>query len=110
MFLAVIVLHVLQEKACKRANRIRNNVTDGTIALFVTLTYSNDYVPYVFRDDLYSSEFEVNVFRNASYRFVFDRHSGQVRGKKKKLVFILFLVVGFLRMSVYASPENSLIC
>lgn len=72
----------LQEKACKRANRIRNNVTEGTIALFVTLTYSNDYVPYVLRDDLYSSDFEVNVYRNASYRFVFDRHSGQVRGRK----------------------------
>ena len=33
-----------QEKALARSTRIRNNVTSGTIALFITLTYTNDYL------------------------------------------------------------------
>lgn len=72
----------MQEKACARSNRIRNNVTPGTIALFVTLTFTNEFVPYVKRSDLYSNDFEVNVYRNCSGRFIFDRHSKRLRFKK----------------------------
>ena len=70
-----------QEAAAKRAIRIRNNVTDGTVALFVTLTYSNNYVPYVLRSDLESNDFEINVYRNADVRYVYDRHSDLTRLK-----------------------------
>lgn len=41
-----------QKKAAGRANRIRNNVADGQIALFVTLTYDNRFVPYILKADL----------------------------------------------------------
>lgn len=44
-----------QEKANKIAARIENNkIRDGKhITLFLTLTYSNEFVPYIYRDDLY---------------------------------------------------------
>lgn len=66
----------LQEKACARANRIRNNVTSGTIALFITLTYTNDYIPYVLRSDLQSDALDIPVYRRASCRFTYSRSHG----------------------------------
>lgn len=57
----------LQEKAVARTNRIRNHVKLGYISLFVTLTYSNDFLPYVLRSNLLSSN-DVTVFRRKSVR------------------------------------------
>lgn len=37
----------IQAKAVKRANRIRNATRLGYVNLFITLTYSNDFVPYI---------------------------------------------------------------
>lgn len=58
----------LQEKAARRTSRIRNNVSSGQTALFVTLTYTNMFVPYVRRSELKSFEFSVPVYRDASIR------------------------------------------
>ena len=58
----------LQEKASKRTSRIRNNVSFGQTALFVTLTYANIFVPYVRRSELKSLEFSVPVYRDATIR------------------------------------------
>ncbi len=58
----------LQEKAARRSSRIRNNVSSGQTALFVTLTYANLFVPYVKRSDLKCLEFSVPVYRDASIR------------------------------------------
>lgn len=41
----------LQEKAIKRANRIRNNASSEYMTLFVTLTYRNAAVPYFDADE-----------------------------------------------------------
>lgn len=71
-----------QEQACRRAARIRNNVKNGNICLFITLTYTNDFVPYVKRSELDSGNLEINVYRKCSIREVFDRHSGITRFKK----------------------------
>lgn len=57
----------VQERAAMRTNRIRNHSKEGEICLFVTLTYSNDYLPYVRRSELGEFEF-VNVYRDASVR------------------------------------------
>lgn len=65
-----------QERANKRAQRIRNNVSFGTIALFCTFTYSNDYVPYIKRSDLRQPSDDIFVYRNKSVRFVFDKTNG----------------------------------
>lgn len=65
-----------QEKACARANRIRNNVSDGTIALFITLTYSNDYVPFIYRDDLLTSDIDINIYRNCTCRRCYSNSRG----------------------------------
>lgn len=73
----------LQAKANKRAERIRNEVGSSSICLFITLTYTNDFVPYVKRSDLSENYTgEIDVYRNCSGRFVFDRHSGKVSFKK----------------------------
>lgn len=58
----------LQEKAARRTSRIRNNVSTGQTALFVTLTYANMFVPYVLRSELKSFEFSVPVYRDATIR------------------------------------------
>lgn len=41
-----------QEKANFRTRRIKNNVRLGEICLFVTLTYKNQFIPYVKRSDI----------------------------------------------------------
>lgn len=66
----------IQDRANRRAQRIRNNVSDGTLALFITLTYANDYVPYVLKSDLQKPDLEIPVYRNAEVRFVFSTKNG----------------------------------
>ena len=66
----------LQERANKRAQRIRNNVSSGTIALFCTFTYSNNYVPYIKRSELRTPNDDVFVYRNKSIRYIFDKTNG----------------------------------
>lgn len=58
-----------QSKAATRASRIRNNVRDGEISLFVTLTYDNRFVPYIRRSELCLDGNTVNVYRDASCRY-----------------------------------------
>lgn len=86
-----------QEKAMKRANRIRNHSVDGQLCLFVTLTYSNDYVPYIRKSDIFNDNCtgEVSVYRRCSIRQVFDRHSGLLRFKKSNESSILGFVSSF---------------
>lgn len=66
----------LQEKACARSNRIRNNIYDGEIALFVTLTYKNEFVPYVRKSDLCLPGLDVDIYRDSSCRLVFSKKKG----------------------------------
>lgn len=61
-----------QKKAAARANRIRNTVADGNICLFVTLTYKNEFVPYIVRDDLSVGYNDVSVYRDKTCRY--NRH------------------------------------
>lgn len=61
----------LQEKALSRANRIRLNSSYGKVALFVTLTYDNDYLPYVRRSELCDTT--VMVYRRKSVRKYRDK-------------------------------------
>lgn len=54
---------VCQEtKSSARAFRIKRSIGSSEIALFVTLTYSNEYLPVVKRDDIYPFNV-VNVYR-----------------------------------------------
>lgn len=71
----------IQEDAMRRTNRIRMHQRNGWICLFVTLTYTNDFVPYVLRSDLGSEDFEINVYRNCSGRYVYSKKNG-LRFKK----------------------------
>lgn len=77
-----------QENALKRTNRIRLHKRAGYICLFVTLTYTNDYVPYILKSELSSDNFDVNVYRNACGRFVYSRKNG-LRFKKELGITIL---------------------
>lgn len=56
----------LQAKAASRANRIRNHVNDTDVCLFVTLTYANRFIPYIYKDDVNNDV--VNVYRHSSVR------------------------------------------
>ena len=58
-----------QDKANKRAQRIRNNVQDGMLTLFATFTYANDYLPYILRSDLKSDSFDIPVSFLREYLF-----------------------------------------
>lgn len=58
----------IQERAAKRATRIRNHARNGYSFLFVTLTYSPDYLPFVYRDDLRVTDGYINIYRNADVR------------------------------------------
>lgn len=81
----------LQEKANARARKIRNNVTDGTICLFITLTYANDYVPYIDVNDIYENKHvgDINIYRNADIRYVYNRHTNTTSLKKLDKVQII---------------------
>lgn len=81
-----------QEVACKRSVRIRNNVSSGTIALFITLTYTNDFVPYVLQSDIEMEHLQIPVYRNCDGYYVYDRHSGTKRFVKDRSVSIIGLV------------------
>ena len=59
-----------QEKAAKRATRIRNNASLGTIALFITLTYDRLSCPVVFREDLHKRKDTLTVYRLCDFRRV----------------------------------------
>lgn len=71
-----------QDKANKRAQRIRNNVQNGTLTLFTTFTYANDYLPYILRSDLKSDSFDIPVYRNADIRYIFNPHTNKYALKK----------------------------
>lgn len=53
-----------------RANRIRSEVVSDHIFLFVTLTYDRMSCPFVYLDDIYSKNEELNVYRAHSFRYV----------------------------------------
>lgn len=57
-----------QKKAAHRANRIRNNIKDGEICLFVTLTYSNEFLPYALISDIDKRPDVLPLYRDASCR------------------------------------------
>lgn len=59
-----------QQKANARTLRIRNHSKEGYFPLFVTLTYSNDFIPYVYKSDICSDDYELPVFRNCSARIL----------------------------------------
>lgn len=58
----------IQERAARRATRIRNHAKDGYLCLFVTLTYSPDFLPFVYKDDLKVSDDYINIYRAADIR------------------------------------------
>lgn len=60
----------LQKKAAHRANRIRNNLSSEYICLFVTLTYKNKYIPFVFKKDIENQSDVLRVYRDSSIRKV----------------------------------------
>lgn len=80
----------LQEKACELANRIRTHSRPGFIQFFITLTYSNEYLPYIYKDD--ANEQFVPVYRNITRRNDFGR---TVYDKSSQVVPIDYLYNDF---------------
>ena len=69
------------EKAHHRAGRIKNNVYDGELTLFCTLTYANECLPYIKLSDLLECKRELTIYRDSSVRRV--RVSGDYEMKYK---------------------------
>lgn len=69
-----------QEKALNRSNRIKNSIGTDEIAIFFTLTYRNENIPYVRRADLLSlspdefGNFHLPVYRDLNLRRL--KHGG----------------------------------
>lgn len=60
----------LQKKANSRSARIRNNLKDGEICLFVTLTYENHFVPFIdTRNIILDSANDLPVYRMSYGRY-----------------------------------------
>ena len=60
----------LQKKAMRRSTRIKDANRLGFIALFVTLTYRNDFVPFVYKKDIESHQNTLSVYRQSNIRKV----------------------------------------
>ena len=62
----------LEAKALNRTNRIKNTYDGSNIALFVTLTYKNEFVPYILKSDIDTSEGHqfLPIYRDATCRRV----------------------------------------
>ena len=60
----------LQQKASFRANRIRNNSRAGDVTLFVTLTYKNEFIPYILEKDLADGVCQLPVYRQKNIRYI----------------------------------------
>lgn len=69
-----------QEKANRRKRRILNNSSKGTIALFITLTYAPNYLPYIEREDIPYLKSENGFFKVPVYRdYRFRKYRGVPR-------------------------------
>lgn len=63
----------LQEKANKRASRIRNHVNKDYVILFVTLTYADAYIPYFYKSDVkLNQEQDIKIYRDHECRNYFN--------------------------------------
>lgn len=58
----------LASNARHRAGRLKNNVYKGEVCLFCTLTYANEFVPYVRVQDLRMKQKNLPVYRDAYVR------------------------------------------
>lgn len=59
-----------QAKADRRASRIRNTLGKSEICLFVTLTYQNEFCPYVDTHGLkFGANYDIPIYRDASGRY-----------------------------------------
>lgn len=66
-----------QQKADKRANRIRHNESSDRITLFCHLTYSDAYIPYFYKKDLELCKNEhktVKIYRKRYAYWFYNRH------------------------------------
>lgn len=59
-----------QVKAQRLTQRIRDTRVDGLIPLFVTLTYAPAYLPYIRSDEMAERLPSLNIYRDASCRYV----------------------------------------
>lgn len=77
----------LQAKANKVAQRIRNSINDDEVAISITLTYDNKFVPYIKRSDIENPNcYEYPIYRDYTCRRFKDRYI--VRANSQSIGFI----------------------
>lgn len=76
----------LQEKANKRATRLKNELNNDNIALFVTLTYDRFSCPYVKHDDVLNQLDPLPVYRDSVWRVDPVTHRYKRKFKQHEIV------------------------
>ena len=85
----------LQEKAIARTNKIKNTYGECFVPLFVTLTYKNDFLPYIDLSELldvnnfYNTR--INIYRDNSVFLYMDNGQLMQRVVHKKEILSSFL-------------------
>lgn len=92
----------LQQKANARTMRIRNNSCDNEINLFGTLTYSNDFLPYILKSDV-GITCDVPIYRNATVRYYRDK---EIVKRGTVIIDSAFLDSGMLDASSCPAPKG----
>lgn len=62
-----------QERAQRRTSRLKATQARGEISLFVTLTYKNEYLPYIKLSDLAAGVWPLPLYRDYCGRWFFNR-------------------------------------
>lgn len=88
----------LQQKADRRARRIQAHHPKGTKCYFITLTYCNEYVPYIDPRDIecFCGTQSVPVYRDKHVRYY----------KQKQFIFEGTGVIGSLEFDYCCSPDE----
>jgi len=82
----------LQEKALRRANRIRyeDQADNGLYSWFVTLTYDNKFIPYIRPSDVYlfiaGEKKDIPLYRDNTCYWVTKNVPVMIPGKRKKWI------------------------
>lgn len=65
-----------QQKAQIRTSRLKNSIKEGEIGLFVTLTYKNEFLPYIRRCDVERRVWPLPIYRDRTCRYVSNPYAG----------------------------------
>lgn len=97
-----------QEQANRRAQRIKNNQREDCVTLFCTLTYDNDTVPYVRKEDLLFIDRDnpvLNIYRDFNVRRVRADENYRIVKSKRKNGEVISMPLSSFDVDIDSIPE-----